>query len=206
MQRMIIVGSPRSGGRCAHLAEALMEARIEDFPDDGLDVVSVGSLFVGGCMGCDGCRPEEPTEEALPCVLDDDFADIRMMLDEADELEIVTPVYFCGVPSQLKAWVDRLQPYYWTELRHGALRPARLHIVGEGADPFGFQGVIDTVRSALLCAGFDVDEIYSWVGKIDDEGTIIADADVIASPYGADQTTDDSATGEDRSSASPAAS
>lgn len=209
MQRLIIVGSPRSGGRSAHLADALMEACIEECPDDGLAVLSVGALDVDGCIGCDGCRPIEGDEaavdgvdgsdaeddadadadldldadvasDALSCVIDDDMAFVRRHLDACDELIIVTPVYFSGVPSQLKAWLDRLQPYFWTDRRHGDLRPTTIHIVGEGADPFGFSGVISTVSSAILCAGFKVERVLSWVGRIDEDGEILADADEIA--------------------------
>ena len=182
MQRVIIVGSPRSGGRSAHLADALMEACIEECPDDGLTVFSVAAFDIDGCIGCDGCQPtgDEPPTEALPCVIDDDMATVRAAIDKADELIIVTPVYFSGVPSQLKAWLDRLQPYYWTDLRHGELRPATLHIVGEGADPFGFSGVLGAIASSILCAGFELDQAFSWVGRMTDDGEILDDAEVIA--------------------------
>ena len=182
MKRLIFVGSPRPGGRSAHLADQLMEACIEECPDDGLVLISVDSLGVEGCLGCDGCKPngDEETDDALPCVIEDDMEFVRGCLDEADELIIVTPVYFSGVPSQLKAWLDRLQPYFWTDRRHGTLRPATLHIVGEGADPFGFSGVLSTVSSAILCAGFELTQVFSWVGKIDRDGVIVSDAEEIA--------------------------
>ena len=182
MKRVIIVGSVRTGGRSAHLADELMEACIEDCPEDELAVLSVASLDVAGCIGCDGCKPKHPEEhavDALPCVIEDDFGLIREHLEDADELIVVTPVYFSGVPSQLKAVLDRLQPYFWTDRRHGDKRPLMLHIVGEGKDPFGFEGVIASVSSAALCAGFELDKVYSWVGKIDRDGVIQADAEEI---------------------------
>ena len=36
---------------------------------------------------------------------------VREMLNACDQLTVVSPVYFAGAPSQLKAFLDRLQPY-----------------------------------------------------------------------------------------------
>ena len=44
MNRVIIVGSPRSGGRSAHLAEMLFEANIDECPEDELYLVPVSEL------------------------------------------------------------------------------------------------------------------------------------------------------------------
>ena len=111
------------------------------------------------------------------CIIDDDMQELYPLIDDADELIIVAPVFFAGASSQLKALLDRFQPYFWTDARHGAPRPATLHIIGEGNDPFGYAPLIGTVRSALSVAGFRLERILDWVGKIDGSGEIIADAD-----------------------------
>lgn len=189
MNRLIIVGSPRVNGRSARLADALFEACIEEFPEDEVALAPVSTLDVAGCLGCDGCkqRVEEADfegvsgDDAIPanrCVIDDDMADIYPLIDAADELTVVTPVYFAGAPSQLKALLDRFQPYFWTEARTGEKRPAVLHVVGEGGDPHGFEPLVGTVRSALAVAGFRLERVLDWVGKIDEDGEILAEADV----------------------------
>lgn len=188
MNRLIIVGSPRTNGRSAHLANMLFETCIEECPDDELALAPVSTLSVAGCTGCDACRDNiaklaELGEEAIdddfaPCVIDDDMQEIYELIDSADEITVVSPVYFAGPPSQLKALLDRLQPYYWTNARVEEKRPAVLHVVGEGGDPHGFSALVCIVRSALAVAGFRLETVFDWVGKIDENGEITAEAEV----------------------------
>ena len=112
------------------------------------------------------------------CVLDDDMQELYPLIDAADEWVVVSPVYFAGPPAQMKAVLDRLQPYFWTRARTGAKRPAVLHVVGEGGDPHGFEPLVGTVRSALSCAGFALEAVYDWVGKLGEDGEILAEADL----------------------------
>ena len=187
MNRLIIVGSPRTDGRSAHLANMLFETCIEECPDDELALAPVSTLSVAGCTGCDACRDNiaklvELGEEALeddftPCVIDDDMQEIYELIDSADEITVVSPVYFAGPPSQLKALLDRLQPYYWTNARAEEKRPAVLHVVGEGGDPHGFDPLVGCVRSAAAVAGFRLERVLDWVGKIDESGEIVDEAD-----------------------------
>lgn len=205
--RLIIVGSPRTDGRCAALSDLLFESCIAEFPEDEVALVPVSTLDVAGCVGCDGCRrlagggevglqgrgPEEGApdegggEGDAPdrrCVIEDDMAEVYPLIDAADELTLVSPVYFAGPPSQLKALLDRFQPYYWERVAGGgasngaAPRPATLHVVGEGGDPHGFEPLIGVVRSACGAAGFRLERVLDWVGRIDERGEIVADAEL----------------------------
>ena len=190
MNRVIVVGSPRVNGRCAFLAEELFEACIEECPEDEISLIPLSMLTVKPCVGCNACRESE----GHACPIDDDMAHIRETLDEADELTIVSPVYFAGAPATLKAFLDRLQPYFWANTRHEErLRPACLHIIGEGHDPFGFDPLITTVQSATYTAGFRLDQVINWVGRISEEGEILEDAEFldIAWPIEMSEDTDD---------------
>jgi hypothetical protein len=108
------------------------------------------------------------------------MAEVRKQLDAADELIVVCPVYFSGAPSQAKAALDRLQPYFWSDIRSHtqARRPMTLHIIGEGAgsDPYGAEGLIANVRSAFGVSGFRLEQLLDWTGCIDKSGEIVADA------------------------------
>ena len=196
MRRLIILGSSRAHGRSAALVDALFEACVHDYPEDAAAVLSVAALSISGCLGCDACRAtteiELPDEDdplypcararksrtsAHRCIMHDDMDRVRLELDAANELIVVTPVYFASVPSQLKALLDRLQPYFWTNLRTRKKRPCTLHLVGEGKDPWGYDGAVRCVQSALSCAGFEVVSLMDWVGKLSSEGEILADAD-----------------------------
>ena len=194
MNRVIVVGSPRVDGRSAHLADQLMYACIEECPDDVVSIVSVASTRVEPCRGCDACaREAEPTptdlEEGDPltphpaiaasdaplhqCVIDDDTPEIRKHLDAADELIVVSPVYFAGPPAQFKALLDRLQPYWRSDVRTRVKRPMILHVIGEGGDPHGYDPLVGSVRSAFSVAGFELVSIFDWVGKISEEGDFL---------------------------------
>lgn len=198
MHRVILHGSCRADGRSAALADELFNACIEECPDDGVSIVSVSSTDVGPCIGCDECRAlsEEPIhvfqegDPLLPqeavvesealfhhCVIDDDMDEVRKHLDAADELIVVCPVYFAGAPAQMKALLDRLQPYYFTDLRTRPKRPAVLHVVGAGGDPHGFEPLIGSLRSALSVTGFTLELVLDWVGKIRADGEITAEAE-----------------------------
>lgn len=192
MNRLIIVGSPRPNGRSAALADLLFEACIAECPDDEVALAPVSTLSIAPCEGCDACRELEErrgrTIEGAPagdgadhcdpirCIIDDDMAEIYPLIDAADELIVVSPVYFAGAPAQLKALLDRLQPYFWTDARRLSKRPAILHVVGEGGDPHGFDPLVGVVRSALSCAGFRLERVLDWVGRINADGEITADA------------------------------
>ena len=125
------------------------------------------------------------------CSIDDDMTDVYELIDHADELYLVTPVYFAGVPSQLKALLDRLQPYYMATAQERAraaaegrsfrtaVRPAILHVVGEGADPHGIDALVTTVKSAIACAGFKLETVFDWVGQVSDEGEIVGEPRIL---------------------------
>ena len=53
-----------------------------------------------------------------------------------------------------------------------------LHVVGEGGDPHGFSALVSIVCSALAVAGFRLETVFDWVGKIDENGEITAEAEV----------------------------
>lgn len=188
MKRVIIVGSPRTRGRSAHLAEMIFEANIDERPEDELFLVPVSEIEVGPCIGCGGCREltevkfkddagAEYTEMRPRCVFDDDMQALYDVLDDADELTVVSPIYFSGAPAPMKCVLDRMQPYFWANTRKAPKRAAVLHVVGEGGDPHGFSALQSEVTSALAVAGFRLERVFNWVGKINESGEIIEEAE-----------------------------
>lgn len=202
MHRTIIVGSPRPDGRSAQLANEIFESCIEECPEDGVSIVAVSSVDVAPCNGCNACKealamdddrygdiPEKgdplmqntlvfkSDANAHQCVIHDEMKEVRKHLDAADEVIVVSPVYFSGAPSQLKAMLDRLQPYFFSNIRERtkARRPVTLHIVREGDNPYGFSALESVVKSALGVAGFKVDRILDWVDCFDENDQIISE-------------------------------
>ena len=196
MKRVILVGSPRSNGRSAQLAEMLFEANIDERPEDELFLVPVSEIDVGPCIGCNACRAKsevvtrdddgnEVSCQLHRCVFDDDMQTLYDLLDDADALTVVCPVYFSGVPAPMKCVIDRLQPYFWAYREDGPRlpkRPLELHIVGEGGDPHGYAPLISEVKGPFALAGFGLERVFDWVGKIDERGEILDEAEEVPVP------------------------
>ena len=136
----------------------------------------------------------QPPEAPHPprCVIEDDMSYIYENIEAADEIILVSPVYFSGAPSQLKALMDRLQPYYaqTAAAREAAAakgktfktakKPLTLHVVGEGKSPRGYDALVETASAAFAVAGFKLDLIADWVGKISPAGEITGGAQMYA--------------------------
>lgn len=100
MKATIITGSPHKNGTSAMLADSF----IRGLEEAGHDVFRYDAAFgkVGGCLGCDHCR-----KTGEPCVRHDDMEKLIAHLLESDAVAFVTPVYYFGMSSQLKAVLDR---------------------------------------------------------------------------------------------------
>ena len=179
MKRLIICGSPRARGRSAGLAEAVRFAYEDADPADEVSFVSLADVRVSGCTGCEACAGNVGRDE-LYCIIADDMVRIRRLLNECDQLALVSPVYFAGAPSQLKAFLDRLQPYFYANWRAKPKRPADLYVVGEGGDPHGFGPLVGEVRSALAVAGFALRDVHDWVGLVSCGGALPEGADPLS--------------------------
>lgn len=179
MRRLIISGSPRALGRTSAVAEALADAYRAQ--GDDVDVVSLANVDIAPCTGCLVCEQNRrvPGRDPLYCVIADSMIRVRALLNDAEVLTVVSPVYFSGAPSQFKAFLDRLQPYYYARL-FADKRPAELFVVGEGKDPHGFGALVSETRSALAVAGFRLEVVHDWVGLVHEDGTLADAAGVLS--------------------------
>lgn len=99
----------------------------------------------------------------------DDMDGVLQSLTSSAELIVVSPVYFAGPPAQFKALLDRLQPFFYSDVRKGEKRIAHLVVVGDGGDPHGFEPLVVCTRSALSVAGFSLQDVTSCIGMTVDE-------------------------------------
>ncbi len=166
MTRWVVVnGSPRLNGKSARVVRMLKLLIEQRTPEVELVEFEVGRMDVSGCNGCEFCRTNGE------CVMDDDMTQFIDELDSADRVLLVVPVYFAGVPSQMKAVLDRLQPYFWPYLERKKAgetlpekRPLSLFVVGDGGDPHGYDPLVASVRSSMALAGFSIDEVIPLIG------------------------------------------
>jgi multimeric flavodoxin WrbA len=104
MKITVLFGSPHKRGHTAALCEGVLRS----IPDAQVGFINAYEESVSPCVGCGGCR------DTAQCVKFRDMDSIIAALQEAELIVIAFPVYFAGVPSPLKAIIDRLQPLYCT--------------------------------------------------------------------------------------------
>lgn len=164
-QWLFLNGSPRINGKSARVIKLLKLMAQDQFSDVELLDFEVARRDVTGCNGCEYC------EGTNACIIEDDMEDLLEILETVDRIFLVTPTYFAGLPSQMKAVIDRFQQIYWRymERRQAGLpledkRPLELYILGDGGDPHGYDAVETTVKSGFAIAGFAIDHVVNLTG------------------------------------------
>lgn len=99
-----LVTSPRRGGN----TESLLDIALAELAAAGHEInkVRLADHRIVPCEGHTGCR------KGPRCVIDDDFGALADQAHEADAVVFAVPVYYWGVPAQLKAYIDRHVHYY----------------------------------------------------------------------------------------------
>ena len=99
MKIVVLTGSPRLNGNTNHMASQFIKGAEEA----GHEVYRFDCTRhkVAGCIGCNACGMNGD------CFMQDDFSELRPHLLEADMVVFVTPMYYFGFSSQLKAVIDR---------------------------------------------------------------------------------------------------
>jgi len=126
-----IYGSPRPGGN----SDILLDRALEGARAGGAEVdrIYARDLNISGCLECGGC------DETGACIIPDEMDDLYPQFREAEAIIMAAPMFFYGVPAQLKALVDRSQalwskrrlektPDQWKRYYHG-----RGFFIGVGA-------------------------------------------------------------------------
>ena len=162
---LVINGSPRANGRSSRIERLLLSRLHCDYPGEVVDVFRASDTPVRGCVGCDYC------EQASTCVMDDEMAGIIGKLLSARAVFVVSPIYFSGVPSQMKAVRDRLQPLFFRRMRKleegqgvPPKRPLVLYLVGEGGDPHGYEPAVTECKSAFNLADLSLTLGRAFIG------------------------------------------
>jgi multimeric flavodoxin WrbA len=147
-----IAGSPRRGGN----SDRLLTACLESAREAGIrtERLVAADLAIGPCRGCNACS------KTGECIQRDSMTGVYRSIDAADGILVASPVFFAGVPAQLKALIDRLQPYWARRFVLGEplvrRRPGGIVLVRGGGDPYGAGCAEGTLRSAFAVLGIDV--------------------------------------------------
>jgi multimeric flavodoxin WrbA len=101
MKALVVLGSPRKGGN----TEILANEAVAGMREEGLQVavVRLTDYQFSPCIACGGC------EKTGRCVIQDDMQKLYPLIDGAQRLVLVSPIFFYGFTAQLKAFIDRCQ-------------------------------------------------------------------------------------------------
>lgn len=96
-----LASSPRREGN----SEILLDACLEGVSGAGLtsEKIRICDLKISPCLNCGGCAGSGS------CVVQDDMQTLHRKFHDTKLLVVSSPVFFMGLPAQLKAVVDRCQ-------------------------------------------------------------------------------------------------
>lgn len=103
MKIAVITSSPHKNGSSNLLASEFIRGAEEK--GHSVTLFDAGHSEIKSCIGCDKCRMNGE------CVHNDDGRKLRDIILSSDMMVLVTPLYYYGFSSQLKAVIDRWYSY-----------------------------------------------------------------------------------------------
>lgn len=162
---LVLTGSPRVRGNSDLLAEAFMKGATKA----GHEVVTceAGKKNIMGCKACDTCY-----SKGKPCSFDDDFNSIAPLMEKADVIVFITPLYWFTFSTQLKAAIDKMYSFIigGRELK---IKESMLLVCGEDDDESVFDGIINTYKQ-IACYQKWTDKGHLIVPGVLNKGDILS--------------------------------
>lgn len=126
MKIVSLLGSPRTNGNSATIANRIMQTAAELGAET--QTFELNRLTYRGCQACYACKKGH--EE---CVLNDGLTEVLAAVQVADAVVLATPVYYGDITAQLKGFIDRtysyLVPDYLTNPQPSRLSPKKLVLI-----------------------------------------------------------------------------
>ena len=106
-----IAGSPRQGGN----TELLLDQALSGARSAGASTekIILARLNIQGCTGCGRCA------DTGRCVIKDDMGLLYGKLREMEAIIVAAPIFFLGLPSQLKGAIDRCEAFWMLKTNLG---------------------------------------------------------------------------------------
>jgi multimeric flavodoxin WrbA len=159
------------------LAEALAGAREAGAE---AELLRVADYRVAGCIECNCCYATGR------CVVEDQYQDVYARLLASDVVLVGTPVFFMGVPAQLKAVIDRTQclwakKYVLKEplFADGRIRRGGLLVVGGSKGEKMFESVRLTIQYFFDALATALTETL-FVNRADERGAVARQLELLA--------------------------
>jgi len=147
---LALAGGPVKGGS----TDTLLDQAIRGAGKKGASVekIYLCDLKINPCSSCGDC------DETGACPVDDDMKGLYKKLLNSDVIILASPIYFMGLPAQLKSMIDRCQSL-WVERFKLKRKPGKGNrrgffiSVGGTAHPQLFDGAVATVKSFFKTIG-----------------------------------------------------
>lgn len=180
MKILVIHGSPRKDGN----SEILMKEAIKAFKEEDheVEVIKPALMKIAPCLNCDGCV------ETGECIIKDDMDKVYEAIAEADRVVVASPVFFFGVPAQLKALIDRCQALWCRKyllkepISNKQGRKGLLVMVGGMARERGFEASNATVTAFFRTIDVPEHE-FVYFKKIDVKGEVLKHPDALRATF-----------------------
>lgn len=104
LQILGIAGSPRRHGNTDRLLQQAMTTLEQ--AGYSTEVLYIRDLEYSPCKGCNACSKNGK------CVQKDDLQYLQKRLVAADRIVVAAPIFFMGINAQMKAIIDRMQPFW----------------------------------------------------------------------------------------------
>lgn len=136
---LVITGSPRKGGNSDMLASAFIEGA--EKKGHTVNRFDTRNKKISGCIACNNCW-----KTGYACSIPDDFRLLEPLLEEADVIAFVSPLYWFGMSAQIKSAIDRFYAYGTKPLK---VQESLLLMCGETDDEADFKGPVESYKSMI---------------------------------------------------------
>lgn len=138
---LVLTGSPRTKGNSDLMADAFIKgAKLQGHK---VTKFEAAKKKISGCRACDKCW-----SQGTPCIFQDDFSELVPLLENADVLILVSPLYSFNMSAQMKAAIDRLYAYISPNCQHPLKIKESALLVCAG-DSNVFEGIVHTYNSLI---------------------------------------------------------
>ncbi|WP_241426745.1 flavodoxin family protein [Dysosmobacter acutus] len=135
---LLVFTSPRKNGNTSVIAQAFCDGA----QSRGAVVhrIDIGGKPIRGCLECYAC-----CQDHQGCVQKDSLWDIYANFHLYDAVVFAGPVFFGGLPAQMKAFIDRLFSLY----PGGGSKDSALLMTAEGGEETGLGGMSNLEAARL---------------------------------------------------------
>lgn len=107
MKIVAVNGGPRKGKNTDQMLDAFIEGVKQKNPEAEVQVIRLYDYVFTGCRSCFACQLKKNRDD-LQCWLKDDMTQLLKDTYHADGIVFASPIYYCNVSAQLRAFWERL--------------------------------------------------------------------------------------------------